>query len=38
MSHSGDRYSMPDGLGEYLLVRSNAETGGLGRLLRFETP
>jgi mannose-6-phosphate isomerase-like protein (cupin superfamily) len=25
---AGDRYVMPEGLGEYLLVRSNEETGG----------
>jgi len=25
---AGDRYVMPDGLGEYLVVRSNQETGG----------
>jgi quercetin dioxygenase-like cupin family protein len=25
---AGDRYLMPDGLGEYLVVRSNDETGG----------
>jgi mannose-6-phosphate isomerase-like protein (cupin superfamily) len=25
---AGDRYVMPDGLGEYLVVRSNEETGG----------
>ena len=28
MPHAGDRYVMPEGLGEYLLVRSNEETGG----------
>lgn len=28
MPEAGDRYAMPDGLGEYLVVRSNAETGG----------
>jgi hypothetical protein len=28
MPHSGDRYVMPDGLGEYLVVRSHEETEG----------
>ena len=28
MPEAGDRFTMPDGLGEYLLVRSGAETGG----------
>ena len=28
MPKAGDRYTMPDGLGEYLLVRSHEETGG----------
>jgi quercetin dioxygenase-like cupin family protein len=28
MPASGDRYTMPDGLGEYLVVRSHDETGG----------
>lgn len=28
MPRAGDRYVMPGGLGEYLLVRSNEETGG----------
>jgi quercetin dioxygenase-like cupin family protein len=28
MPRSGDRFVMPDGLGEYLVVRSHEETGG----------
>jgi quercetin dioxygenase-like cupin family protein len=28
MPRSGDRFTMPDDLGEYLVVRSDAETGG----------
>ena len=28
MPRAGDRYVMPDGLGEYLVVRSHEETGG----------
>jgi quercetin dioxygenase-like cupin family protein len=28
MPRAGDRYVMPEGLGEYLLVKSNQETGG----------
>jgi mannose-6-phosphate isomerase-like protein (cupin superfamily) len=28
MPAAGDRYLMPEGLGEYLVVRSHAETGG----------
>ena len=28
MPKAGDRYTMPDGLGEYLVVRSHEETGG----------
>jgi mannose-6-phosphate isomerase-like protein (cupin superfamily) len=28
MPQSGDRYAMPDGLGEYLVIRSHEETGG----------
>lgn len=28
MARSGDRYVMPDGLGEYLVVRSHEETNG----------
>jgi quercetin dioxygenase-like cupin family protein len=28
MPRSGERYAMPDGLGEYLVVRSHEETGG----------
>jgi quercetin dioxygenase-like cupin family protein len=28
MPRAGDRYVMPEGLGEYLVVRSNEETGG----------
>jgi quercetin dioxygenase-like cupin family protein len=28
MPRAGDRYVLPDGLGDYLVVRSNEETGG----------
>ena len=28
MPKAGDRYTMPDGLGEYLVIRSHDETGG----------
>jgi quercetin dioxygenase-like cupin family protein len=35
---SGDRYTMPDGLGEYLVVRSHDETGGEYVEMEFTLP
>ena len=38
MPRSGDRYVMPDGLGEYLVVRSDQETGGEYVEMEFTLP
>jgi quercetin dioxygenase-like cupin family protein len=35
---AGDRYTMPDGLGEYLLIRSHDETGGEYVEMEFTLP
>lgn len=38
MPKAGDRYAMPDGLGEYLVIRSNEETGGEFVEMEFALP
>lgn len=38
MPRAGDRYVMPDGLGEYLVVRSHDETGGELVEMEFTLP
>jgi len=38
MPKAGDRYAMPDGLGEYLVVRSHEETGGEYVEMEFTLP
>ncbi len=38
MPKAGDRYAMPDGLGEYLVVHSNEETGGEFVEMEFALP
>lgn len=38
MPRAGDRYTMPDGLGEYLVVRSSAETGDAFVEMEFDLP
>ena len=38
MPKAGDRYTMPDGLGEYLVVRSHEETAGEYVEMEFTLP
>lgn len=38
MPKAGDRYAMPDGLGEYLVIRSNEETRGEFVEMEFTLP